>query len=86
MSIISDNVIPGNHGKTFETNAKTEEELDILKNAILEIEGIKDVMVSGNDFPTEITVHTSEMVSIEDIQHKAAKTTFHVIPKTLFSL
>ena len=37
MKILSENVIPGNHGKTFETNAEDQRDLDETKNAIMEI-------------------------------------------------
>jgi hypothetical protein len=42
--LLSQNVIPGNHGKTFGTNAMEENDLKQLKNSLLELEGIVDII------------------------------------------
>ncbi len=86
MKILSENVIPGNHGKTFETNAEDQRDLDEIKNAIMEIEGICSVLLDNEVFPKQITVHTDTFVKVADIQRAVVKYGFHAIPKTLFAL
>jgi len=86
MSLISENVIPGNHGKVFETNATDHEDLESIKTAILKVEGVKDVLVDEDAFPKTITIHTSELVSIKEIENAVIETGFHAIPKSLFEL
>lgn len=58
MSLLNDNIIPGNHGKVFSTNATDPGDLEIIKAEILDLEGIKDVLVNFETFPVEFTVHT----------------------------
>ena len=86
MTIVSENVIPGNHGKVFGTNAENRTSLNNIKRAILRIEGIRDVIINEKVFPTELTVHTREVVGIKEIQKAAISVGFHLIPKGLFSL
>jgi len=86
MSLLSDNVIPGNHGKVFGTNATDHENLEKIKDAILVIDGIKDVIIKEDVFPRELTVHTTQLVSIKDIEDAVIKVGFHTIPKHHFPL
>lgn len=86
MGFLSDNVIPGNYGKIFGTNAKENHELEVVKNAIMSIDGIKDCIINTDIFPVEITVHTSKVVKIDDIENKVKATGFHAIPKGMFEL
>ncbi len=86
MSLYSENVIPGNHGKIFETNAETLKDLEEIKEAILEIEGIRDVLLNENIFPKEMTIHTKTLVKISEIEKAVRRIGFHAIPKTLFPL
>lgn len=86
MSTLSENVIPSDYGKVFETDASGDLEIEVVKNAISVIQGIKDVFVSKEDFPKEITVHTSEVVSIEDIQNQVIAAGYHVVPRGMFAL
>ena len=85
MSIFSENVIPGNHGKVFTTNATKEADLERIKNRILSIAGIKDVIIADT-YPIDIVVHTTSLVKVDDIENEVKKTGFHVIPKKLFEL
>ncbi|MBU2906268.1 MULTISPECIES: heavy-metal-associated domain-containing protein [Arenibacter] len=85
MSILSENVIPGNHGKVFGTNAKEANDLRRIKENLLKIEGVKNV-IFNDDFPVEFTVHTTKMVEIKDIEKMVKGVGFHAIPKGLFSL
>ena len=85
MSILSENIIPGNHGKVFGTNAKEANDLRRIKENLLKIEGVKNV-IFNDDFPVEFTVHTTKMVEIKDIEKMVKGVGFHAIPKGLFSL
>ncbi len=86
MSLLSENVIPGNHGKVFSTNATEKKDLDRIKKRLLELDGIKDVKVNFNIYPIEITVHTFKLVSVENIENKVKITGYHDIPKGIFPL
>ena len=41
MSFINENVIPGKHGKIFETNAKNHEYVQKIQSSILALKGVK---------------------------------------------
>lgn len=86
MGILEKNVIPGNHGKTFGTNAKEDADLLAIKTSLLEIEGISEVLLNTAIFPKEFTVHTNKIVSIEAIEKKVKKEGFHAVPKDSFPL
>jgi len=86
MSLLSDNVIPGNHGQVFGTDAKTEPELNKIKTSILSIDGIEDVLLNVEVFPREITVHTSKIVALDVVEKAVNKVGFHAVPKGVFSL
>ncbi|MBG6185668.1 heavy-metal-associated domain-containing protein [Flavobacterium sp. CAN_S2] len=86
MSLLTENVIPGNHGKIFGTNAIEDLDLLAIKSSLLELDGIKKVIFNTDIFPREFTVHTSKIVSIGDIENKVKSAGFHAIPKDLFEL
>lgn len=86
MSLLSENVIPGNYGKIFSTDAKTTSDLLKIQKIILQIEGIRDVILDETVFPREFTVHTSKLVSVESIEKKVKILGFHAIPKALLDL
>jgi hypothetical protein len=86
MSLLTENIIPGNHGKIFGTNAIEDLDLLTIKSSILELDGIKKVVFNTDIFPREFTVHTSKIVSIGDIENKVKSVGFHAIPKNLFEL
>lgn len=86
MSLLSENVIPGNHGKVFETNAKEHHSLEKIKAAIELLDGIKDVIIKEGVFPRELTVHTTQIVSVKDIEDAVIRVGFHAIPKHHFPL
>ena len=81
MSLIDDNVIPGNDGRIFGTNAVNEKDLLAIKTSIEELDGIKSVDLNHGIFPREFTVYTINLVPITDIQKKVRQTGFHAIPK-----
>ena len=86
MSFLSDSVIPGNHGKIFETNVETQEDLDRIFNAIKGIDGISDVILNSKKIPKEFTIHTSKFVEIKTIEDEVKHLGFHAIPKGIFPL
>lgn len=86
MSLLSENIIPGNYGKVFGTNAKEQKDLERIKNKIQSIKGIADVKINYEVFPREFTVYTSSLVKINDIEDKVKLTGFHAIPKDSFKL
>lgn len=86
MSIISDNVIPGNDGKKFGTNAMEDKDLLQIKTILLELEGIKEVVLNMEIFPREFTLFTTKMIPITEIENKVREVGFHAIPKDLFDL
>lgn len=86
MSLLSENVVPGKQGKVFGTNAKEHDDLLNIKSAIQNIDGVKDVILNEDIFPKELTVHTSSVVSIKEIEDAAMSVGFHVIPKKSFPL
>ncbi len=86
MSLLSENVIPGNHGKVFETDAKKLKDLERIKSKILSLKGIKDVIINTEVFSREFTIHTTELVKVEDIENAVKTTGFHAIPKGIFPL
>lgn len=86
MSLLSDNVIPGNHGKIFGTNANEKQDLENIKTKILKIDGIKDVIINNEVFPKEFTIHTNNLVSVKDVENAVQSLGFHAIPKDIFEL
>lgn len=86
MSVLTNNVISGNHGKIFGTNAMEDADLIKIKASLLELDGIEDVFLNTEIFPRELTVHTNKMVSIADIENRVRSVGFHAIPKDLFEL
>jgi hypothetical protein len=86
MSFLSDNVIPGNHGKVFGTNATTNYDLQRIRVKILSLDGIKEVLINADVFPKEFVIHTSKVVTVKDIEDIVITTGFHAIPKDLFEI
>jgi len=86
MSLLSENVIPGNHGKVFGTNAKEPQTLEKIKSTLELIDGVKDVMIHLDVYPRELTVHTSKMVPVKEIEDAVKAIGFHAIPKHDFPI
>lgn len=84
MTFISENIIPGNYGKKFTTDVNEASEQTSLAAAIMEVEGVKDVIFEKDSFPLIFTVHTKQVVNITDLQNKAKELGFHVIAKEPF--
>lgn len=81
MSIMSDNVIPGKQGKVFGTNARRKEDLEFIKEKVLELDGIDYVIMDPYAFPKAFTVFTKKLVRVHDIEEKVKTSGFHAIPK-----
>ncbi|HLV39830.1 heavy-metal-associated domain-containing protein [Xanthomarina sp.] len=86
MSFLSENVIPGNHGKIFGTDATDSHDLERIKHGLLKIEGVKDVLLNTTNFVKEFTVFTSKTIEVKTIQDKVKSFGFHAIPKGIFPL
>ena len=86
MSLLSENIIPGNHGKIFGANAKDKSDLEKIKTKILSLKGVKDVLINSEVYLREFTVHTTGLVKVADIEAKVQLTGFHAIPKGLLKL
>ena len=84
MSLISENVIPGNHGKIFGTNASTDEQMNEIKRAVEKVGGVKDVFLVKEVFPKEFIVHTAEIVSVHAIEEAVKSVGLHAISKGYF--
>jgi copper chaperone CopZ len=81
MSLLSENVIPGNYGKLFGTNATEEEDLLYIKTRLTELDGVTKVDVNSAVFPREFTVYTSKVVSVDEIENLVKLTGFNAIPQ-----
>lgn len=86
MGLLNENIIPGNHGKVFGTDAKFTKDLERIKAKILELKGIKTVLLNLEVYPREFTIHTSKLITVADVEKKVMATGFHAIPKGLFEL
>ncbi|WP_016988141.1 hypothetical protein [Flavobacterium sp. ACAM 123] len=86
MSLLSENIIPGNHGKIFGTDAMEKTDLIEIKTSLLTLEGINEVILNTETFPREFTIYTDQIVSLSDIEYKVKSVGFHAIPKETFEL
>lgn len=86
MSLLNENIIPGNNGKVFSTNATENYELEKIKAKIFELKGVKNVQLNSDVFPSEFTIHTSKLIRIKEIEEKVKAAGFHAIPKEIFKL
>ena len=86
MSFLSDNVIPGDHGKIFGTNTSKIEDMQEIKAAVIKLEGIRDITINKDTYPMEFTVLTSKMVEVDLIEKTVSQLGFHAIPKGWFAL
>ncbi len=86
MSYLTKNIIPGDYGKVFSTDARKEKDLVKIQKAILKIPGIQDVIVDKSIFPVEIIIHTTSVVSIETVENEVKRFGFHASPKGVFEV
>ncbi len=86
MNLISENIIPGNYGKVFSTDAKEEKDLLKIKNAVENLPGVKDVILHLDKYPIELTIHTNSLIHIDTVENEVKRFGFHAIPKGAFEL
>ncbi|WP_274476185.1 heavy-metal-associated domain-containing protein [Mangrovimonas aestuarii] len=84
MGLISENVIPGDHGKIFGTDAKTAEQFEVLKKAVMRVDGVIDVQIVQGTDPYEIVIRTNKLVSVIDVENAVKHVGMHAIPKGWF--
>ena len=81
MSLFTENIIPGKTGKVFGTDAKFPDDLLLIKNSLLSIDGIKNVEIHENIYPKELTVFSDKLISVTLVENVIKKIGFHLIPK-----
>jgi len=86
MSLLSDNVIPGNLGRVFGTNAKKIRDLEKIKEKVLELKGVNKVESNSEVFPMQIVVYTSKLVPVAAVEEQVILAGFHAIPKETFDI
>ena len=86
MGLIEDNIIPGNHGKIFTIDVEDEFEFAEVQERVMEIPGVKDVVLDQEEYPHEMVIHTHDMVKVSDVQAAVKDTGYHAVPKGLFPL
>lgn len=86
MSLLTENIIPGNHGKIFGTDASTDDQMEHMKLRLQKIDGVNLVSLIKGVFPKEFIIYTSKLISISTIQDQVNKMGLHAIPKGLFEL
>ncbi|GIZ10175.1 heavy-metal-associated domain-containing protein [Flavobacterium sp. UMI-01] len=84
MCLLSDNVIPGNRGTSFGTDAKEETDLKNIQKSILSIDGIKEVLINFSVFPRELRVFSNKMIPVQLIETKVKSVGFHAVSKDSF--
>ncbi|MCW2118770.1 heavy-metal-associated domain-containing protein [Flavobacterium sp. 7A] len=84
MCLLSNNVIPGDRGTSFGTNAKEETDLKTIQKMILTIDGIKEVLINLSVFPREFKVFSSKLIPVHLIESKVKSVGFHAISKDPF--
>ncbi len=84
MSLFNENVLPGETGKIFRTNAEEPAELRKIAENVLKVDGVHDVGINTETYPVEFTIHADDfsIVPIEDIEQAALDCGFHLIPKS----
>ena len=86
MTVITENVIPGNHGRIFTTNASNDSEMEDIKVVIEKIEGVKDVVLIKEVYPKEFIVHTTKLINNDIIEGAVSDLGVKAIPKGIFPL
>ena len=86
MSLLTENIIPDNHGKIFGTDVSKDEQMERVKLRLQKIDGVKNVTLIKGIFPKEFIIYTTKLISVSTIQDEVKKMGFHAIPKGLFEL
>ncbi|MCK7590966.1 heavy-metal-associated domain-containing protein [Subsaxibacter sp. CAU 1640] len=80
MSFLSENVIPGNYGKKFTTDAKHPDEFKQIEENLMKLDGVKDVMFENGSKPTVFVIHTNKVVTVKAIEDKVKELELHAVP------
>lgn len=86
MSLISENVIPGPHGSVFMVDIPDRHEFERVRDKILKVEGVEDVLFNDQTYPHEMTVHTLTLVKVKEIQEVVRDKGYHAVPARLLVL
>lgn len=84
MSFLSENVIPGNYGKKFTTDAKHPNDLTKIQEALMQLDGIKDVLFESENKPIVFIIHTNKVISVKEIEDCIRDLNLHAVPTGLF--
>ncbi|MCJ7467731.1 MAG: heavy-metal-associated domain-containing protein [Maribacter sp.] len=86
MGFMAENVIPGNYGRIFGTNASTDKDMSKIKTYLKKIDGVKDVTIVKGVFPREFIVYSTKLLSVVLIEDTVNKLGLHAVPKGWFEL
>ena len=84
MRLVNENIIPGNRGKIFGTNASCDRHMEKIKMSITKIDGVIDVILKKEVFPKEFIVLTNKLVKVLTIENAVNKVGLHALPKSVF--
>ncbi len=86
MRLVTKNIIPGNKGKVFGTNASCDRHMEKIKTSITKIDGVIGVVLKKEAFPKEFIVLTNKLVKVLTITNAVNKVGLHALPKSTFPL
>lgn len=81
MNLLSENILPGDLGKTFLVNTNSQEDLTKIKDALTNLEQIDRVEFHAETYPVEISVFVNTLVPISLIEEKVFEIGCHALPK-----
>lgn len=86
MSYLNKTIFPGPHGMAFTINTQNTEEVERVKQHLLQQPGIKKVSFNREVYPFEMLVNTDKAIPLEDFQEMVKQAGFHAIHKTITGL
>ena len=84
MSLLGNNILPGEHGKIFTTDAKHDDNLFDIHEFLINFDGIERVEIDKASFPVKIKIYTNKIVDVEELKKKFKSTGFHLVDENLF--
>lgn len=60
--------------------------MELRKEMVEEVDGVKNVIIITAVFPREFIVHTSKLADIVALENAVKHTGLHAIPKELFEI
>lgn len=79
MTFISENVIPGNYGKKFTTDADQPEDFKHIEDALMKLDGVQKIIFEEGSKPTVFIVQTNKVVSVKTIENKVKELELHAV-------